>query len=311
MTTQEILNSGLNKTQKGYKLYALGHTRTEVAEWLTNGNYGFAHNIWKKWSDNQTPAILNLPFEYNFNRSFGIELEIYGASREDLIREITRTGVEIEGQSYNHNTTTKWKIVSDSSISGVNGNEIVSPVLSGLDGIEQIKKVCIGLNRAGAKINNSCGFHVHFGATDFNLDNFKNLLTSFTHLEDKFDEINPTSRRSNNNHFCKNVSSIANGNRTTAIQKINGATSISNLSSSVFNGGRYFKLNVQSFQRHGTVEFRQHSGTTQFSKIKNWILICGRLVEYAKQNGVTNNFNSFLNESLQDYVSDRAVDLVA
>lgn len=45
MTTQEILNSGLNKTQKGYKLYDLGHTRTQVSEWVTNGNYGFAHNI--------------------------------------------------------------------------------------------------------------------------------------------------------------------------------------------------------------------------------------------------------------------------
>ena len=123
-------------------------------------------------------------------------------------------------------------------------------------------------------------------------------------MEDKFDEIQPTSRRANSNTYCKNVSSIANGNRTSAIQKINGASSISNLSSSVFNGGRYFKLNVQSFQRHGTVEFRQHSGTTTFSKIKNWILICGRLVEYAKQNGVTNDFNSFLNESLQDYVTD-------
>jgi hypothetical protein len=110
MTTQEILNSSLNKTQKGYKLYALGHTRTEVAEWLTNGNYGFAHNIWKKWSENQIPVTHNLPFEYNFNRSFGIELEIYGASREDLIREITRAGVEIEGQSYNHNTSTKSRV---------------------------------------------------------------------------------------------------------------------------------------------------------------------------------------------------------
>ena len=48
-----------------------------------------------------------------------------------------------------------------------------------------------------------------------------------------------------------------------------------------------------------------------FSKIKNWVLICSRLVEYAKQNGVTNNFNAFLNESLLDYTTDRAVDLVA
>lgn len=311
MTTQEILNSDLNKTQKAFKLYALGHTRTQVSELITNGNYGFAHNIWKKWLDNQTPLITNLPFEYNFNRTFGIELEIYGASREALIREITRAGVNIESQSYNHNNNSQWKIVSDSSISGSNGNEIVSPVLRGLDGIEQIKKVCIGLQRAAAKVNTSCGFHVHFGATDFNLDNFKNLLTSFTHLEDKFDEINPSSRRLNKNHYCKNISSITNGNRVTAIQKINNASSIADLRSSIFNGGRYFKLNVQSFERHGTVEFRQHSGTTTFSKIKNWILICGRLVEYAKQNGVTNDFNSFLNESLQDYVTDRAVDLVA
>ena len=42
MTTQEILNSSLNKTQKGYKLYELGHTRAQVAEWITNGNYGYA-----------------------------------------------------------------------------------------------------------------------------------------------------------------------------------------------------------------------------------------------------------------------------
>ena len=82
MTTQEILSSSLNKTQKGYKLYSLGHTRTQVAEWLTNGNYGFAHNIWKKWLESQTPQITNLPFEYNFNRSFGIELEIYGSKHQ-------------------------------------------------------------------------------------------------------------------------------------------------------------------------------------------------------------------------------------
>jgi hypothetical protein len=311
MTTQEILISSLNKTQKAYKLYSLGHTRTQVSEWITNGNYGFAHNIYKKWLDQQNPIITSLPFEYNFNRTFGIELEVYGASRESLIREITRAGIQIEGQTYNHRTSTQWKIVSDSSISGANGNEIVSPVLTGLDGMEQIKKICIGLNRAGAKINNSCGFHVHFGANDFNLDNFKNLLTSFTHLEEKFDDIIPASRRANNNSFCKNISSITAGNKITTIQKINSATSINSMASSVFGGGRYYKLNVQSFLRYGTVEFRQHSGTTQFSKIKNWILICGRLVEYAKQNGVTNDFNSFLNESLQDYVSDRAVDLVA
>ena len=104
MTTQEILNSSLNKTQKGYKLYELGHTRAQVAEWLTNGNYGFAHNIWKKWMESRATQILNLPFTFNFNRTFGIELEIYGADRDRLITEMRRSGVDVQGESYNHNT---------------------------------------------------------------------------------------------------------------------------------------------------------------------------------------------------------------
>ena len=92
-------------------------------------------------------------------------------------------------------------------------------------------------------------------------------------------------------------------------EKINTSNSITELVN-VF-GSRYFKLNLQSFNRYGTVEFRHHSGTTTFSKIKNWILIYSRFVDYAKQNGVTNNFNAFLNESLLDYTADRAIDLVA
>ena len=37
-------------------------------------------------------------------------------------------GIEIKSQSYNHYTSTKWKIVTGSSISGTNGNEIVPQV---------------------------------------------------------------------------------------------------------------------------------------------------------------------------------------
>ena len=95
MTTQEILNSSLNKTQKGYKLYELGHTRQQVAEWLTNGNYGFAHNIWKKWMDSRATQIINLPFTFSFNRTFGIELEVYGVDRERILNEMRRKGMEL------------------------------------------------------------------------------------------------------------------------------------------------------------------------------------------------------------------------
>ena len=97
MTTQEILNSGLNKTQKAFKLFELGMTRKQVSELITNGNYGFAHNIWKKWMETRTPQIQNLPFTFEFNRTYGIELEVYGVDRERLINEISRAGIPVQG----------------------------------------------------------------------------------------------------------------------------------------------------------------------------------------------------------------------
>ena len=304
MSYQAILsNSTLNKTQKAKALFSLGYSRREVATWITNGNYGFAHNIWKKWLECQpvTPVI-NTPFEFTFQRTFGIELEIYGPSRTTLLQKLRAEGINVEGEGYNHSTRGHWKIVTDSSIRGENGNEIVSPVLSGVEGIEQIKKVCIALGKAGAKVNKSCGFHVHLGANDLNVDNMKTLVRSYMNLENSIDTIMPESRRGNNNTYCKNLSSVP------GIQsKVQNAAAIINLQTAF--GGRYFKLNLQSITRHGTVEFRQHSGTITFSKIKNWLLICARMVEFAKLNGVVTSMNPFLNESLQDYVNDRAIDV--
>ena len=311
MTQEQILQSSFTKTKKAYLLYDLGYTRAQVAELITNGNYGFAHNIWKKWNDlysTQTANVTALPFEFSFNRSFGIELETYGASRDRLIQEFRTAGLTLVSESYNHDTRNYWKVVTDASITGGDGNEIVSPVLYGIEGIEQIKKACIALNRAGAQINNSCGFHVHFGISDLSLDNIKNLAKNHIEMENSFDSIVPASRRLNNNTYCKSLTSIA-STKTLAISKMDAATSIREFVS-IFTT-RYVKMNFQSYTRQGTVEFRQHSGTTTFSKIKNWILICARLIEYTKQNGFTNNINYILNESLQDYFNDRTVDLAA
>lgn len=254
MSYQAILsNSTLNKTQKAKALFSLGYSRRDVATWITNGNYGFAHNIWKKWNEEIGSAIVSLPFEFTFQRTFGIELEIYGPSRVTLLSKLRAEGIEVEGELYNHTTRNHWKIVTDSSIRGENGNEIVSPVLRGLEGIEQIKKVCIALSKAGAKVNKSCGFHVHIGADDLNVDNFKSLVKSYINLENSFDAIMPESRRGNTNTYCKNLTSVSN-----IVNKVEASSTVTEMAR-VF-GGRYYKLNLQSYLKYSTVEFRQHSG---------------------------------------------------
>lgn len=313
MTQEQILNSSFSKTKKACLLFELGLTRTQVAGLVTNGNYGFAHNIWKKWNEQRNGIVANepysiAPFDFEFNRTFGIELEVYDASRDRLIAAFRNEGLTLVGEEYNHNTRTHWKIVRDGSIQGANGNEIVSPVLCELDGIEQLKKATIALNKAGAKINTSCGFHVHFGITDLSIDNIKTLAKNHIELENAFDSIVPSSRRLNNNTYCKSLTSVATS-KSVVITKLNAATTINEITQ-LFHT-RYLKMNFQSYNRQGTVEIRQHSGTTTFSKIKNWVLICARLIDFSKQNGLTNNINSILNESLQDYFNDRAIDLAA
>ena len=313
MTVQEILNSSNTKTKKAYLLFDLGHTRSQVAEWVTNGNYGFAHNIWKKWDAVRTGTALDqpisiAPFEFEFNRTFGIELEICGPNRDRLINCFAAQGLTLASQNYNHTTPTTWKIVSDSSIRGTEGNEIVSPVLQGTNGLDQLRRATIALGKAGAKVNTSCGFHVHFGAQDLSIDNFKTLAKNHINLEAAFDALVPESRRANKNTYCKSL--VTDGrSKSDVIAKINACNTISEMTR-LFHS-RYVKLNFQSFVRQGTVEVRHHSGTVTYSKIKNWVLICARLVEASKQNRIVNNLNEILNEALTEYVQDRAIDLAA
>ena len=53
------------------------------------------------------------------------------------------------------------------------------------------------------------------------------------------------------------------------------------LASHMPDNHRYCKVNLKSFRRHGTIEFRHHSGSTDFEKISNWIILTQAIVERA------------------------------
>ena len=72
---------------------------------------------------------------------------------------------------------------------------------------------------------------------------------------------------------------------------------------------RYFKVNPISYDRHKTIEFRQHSGTTDYEKISNWILFLAKLVEFSYKKEITecNSIEEipFLKESEKQYFINR------
>jgi len=301
MNTQEILNSGLNKTKKAVELMKLGWTNRQVADALMNGNVGFAYNVRKKYLNETIRNGATQIAPFLFNRKFGIEIEAFGVNRSTLLRELRQEGIEVEDEGYNHTTRPHWKIVTDGSISGENPFEIVSPILEGEDGLQQLDKVSRALVRCHARINKSCGMHVHLDASDLNLKAWKNIYKSYINLEDMIDSMMPLSRRSNNGGYCK---SLIIANKETLMNKIDGLTTVAGISR-LYNS-RYFKINAQSYARHGSIEFRQHSGTIEFHKIKNWLMILAQMVHRSQYETAT-NFD-FLNADAKAYLDERIQD---
>ena len=237
--------------------------------------------------------------------TFGVELETLCLSRSVLESRMIDAGVICQIENYNHNNSkTSFKIVADCSVKadGKVSAEIVSPILKGKKGLVDLKKVCEVLN-TNTTVNKTCGLHVHVGAENFTVQQFRNLYINMYRLENLIDSFMPISRRENT--YCKSYSSIS--NYESRINLCNNTAQIAD----VFCNHRYFKINPVSYTRHKTVEFRQHGGTTEFEKVEMWVNFLRKLVVYSRTNRVENvrsvNDLTFLNETEKTFFNNRVL----
>lgn len=233
----------------------------------------------------------------NDDLTFGVEIEILSTvDRQTIATALQAEGINAAVEGYNHRVCEGWKIITDSSC----GLEVVSPILSGEQGLNQVKKVAETLNRIGCKVDKTCGLHVHIGADALGVKKVKSIVRRWLNNEHHLDSIQPQSRRGNNNYFC---ASLAN---TFDASALDHCRTIKTLSQSQCT--RYSKLNLQSYRRHQTIEFRHHSGTTDATKITNWIKFlldfCTTSVNNTEDNGFDALFTS--NEIKRFYNSRKA-----
>lgn len=204
--------------------------------------------------------------------TFGVEIECYNVLRSDLINQVRQRSIAIESEGYNHNDNERYyKIVSDASISGINGQEVVSPILKGENGMNSLKMVCDSLVAVGAKVNRSTGLHIHFDASSISDAHFVNIFKNYKKLEPIIDSFMPNSRRANNNGYCASLRGLDYDTCETKSDIIR------------LNRTRYRKVNAESYLRHKTIEFRQHSGTIEYTKISNWILFLREMINYSEK----------------------------
>ncbi|MGI4873365.1 MAG: amidoligase family protein [Janthinobacterium lividum] len=289
MTTAQILAStGTTKTWKMQQLFALGLSRREVASMMSVG-YGFAQNVYAAWlaagrstTAPAAPRALVTPVAFTpgaLTRTFGVEIEAFGVTRAALLAELRAQGLQAQDAGYTHATTPHWKIVSDGSITGPNSFELVSPVLRGLEGLAELEKACRALKICNAQVNASCGLHIHFGARDLAVEHFRQLVRNYLVLEPTIDQLMPTARRANNATYCLGL--LRGRTQVEAERTILAATTVEALALAANGNSRYFKVNLKSFSVHGTVEFRQHSGSTDYEKISMWIKFLHNLIDYS------------------------------
>jgi hypothetical protein len=227
-----------------------------------------------------------VPFTGSYlSQTFGVEFEVImpdDVTHARLAELLTAAGVETRSEFYGHATRSYWKVVTDGSLGDYSrGAEVVSPILTGEEGLEQVRKIARALKLSGCKVNERCGLHVHVGARGRPVEFFKGLMRVYQTFErTAIDSVVSFSRRESRNIYCRalNVSERALGL----------VSHIEDFASSPWNqASRYTKLNIfghrgqannaGAYWRHGTVEFRQHQGTVDADKASMWVRLCLRM----------------------------------
>ena len=186
---------------------------------------------------------------------FGIELEVVGMSPEDAAALLVRSGVSCNSPSVRHTTQSTWKCVRDGSVS--NGFELVSPPMEfNDDTFAAIRNICTILQDAGCGVNTSCGFHVHIEVAQLAAQHVANIYNRYRKFQYKINNFLSRDRR--NNTYCR-----------AAASDLRPADTIAELASQ--RPDRYATVNLQSFIKYGTIEFRQHQGTINASDIVSWV----------------------------------------
>lgn len=201
-------------------------------------------------------------------RQFGVEIEFIGTAtvRDNLIAEMRLRGVAVAYEGYTHAVRRGvWKIVRDASVSG--GWELVSPPIRGEAGMAELERACEALAAAGATVNRACGLHVHHDLAGLDAASIGRLARGWSNNQRNTNDLVAASRRSS--QWAQPLTS-RDVVRVEALRSTDRDSVRRHFNSYVID--RYRSLNFASFPRYGTVEVRQHQGTTNFRKIAAWIV---------------------------------------
>lgn len=297
----------------------------------------FKHRVKNKYFEGEKNHFKSNTFKINpFNRMVGIELETIGGdffSSLDLPEEIKDfVTCHYDGSLYDSNCygeeddldSDLYKKDYDQNTNydlRGSGREFVTNPANGDELFKKLEILCSFLNKKRCLINKSCGFHVHYDARNLDEATVKKIYTVLSVFQDTFYNMLPPSRKES--RYCRPVKDN--------YRKLFGTKFdyfwydceeeklLKNMKVDKYNSTRYVGINFHSLAQHNTVENRMHSGTINFVKIRNWVLINQILIDYAinsewksifKLNGSLEQLNRIISDYEKKYSILKNYDLV-
>lgn len=313
----EVLTSKKTKSAKRYDLSKLGLTNLDIQVLFKTHSDVIEQTSVEgtrtpRTTGERRATINALAMKY----TFGVEIECFNAPRQTLMQALANNHLRAQNRTEYRDAHTgsyarAYRLVHDGSIEGANGVECVTPILKGTRGFNSLQSCCNALNSIGARVNASTGLHVHVGG-GISEKQYINTFINYYRLEQVIDTFMAASRRDAYyaaaiHHTNQNYHNQVDTNLLCRAQSV---TDVYN----AFHGNRYYKINVCSWQRHSTIEFRQHSGTTNFEKIRMWSLFCLKLVAWSADNRLRSDVRTiddipFLNNREKEWFKQRAIAL--
>ena len=228
------------------------------------------------------------------SQNFGIEIEMTGLTRSAAARIIagyfatqaTHVGGAYDAYTIRDEQNRQWKVVSDASIRCRNGNnraasrdysvEFVSPICQYED-IETVQELVRKLRTGGARVNDSCGIHVHVDASAHTPQTLRNIVNIMAAKEDLL--YKTLQVKVNREHYCQKAD-------TRFLEDLNHKRpkTMDDVEELWYNGrggrydhydnSRYHALNLHSVFSKGTIEFRLFNSTLHAGEVKSYIQLC-------------------------------------
>ncbi|PAC27767.1 amidoligase family protein [Flectobacillus sp. BAB-3569] len=279
-----LANQKITKNVQIRQLLSLELSFLEVAQ-LTNSSISLVKKIFLKyWPEKADLIKFSIK---DFDVKFIFRIEGFGVNKDEIYKSLIDAGLSVNKPSNLAQELTFWNVIDNKSIVEYKSFEVKSPIIKGIEGLNQIKIVLDCLKKLRMKTNDYCSIHIHFLTAFTDPNHLHNAVINYIRYENVIDKFHKPCRRLDENPYCKSLISYEN-----ALLQIGNDTQ----KLSIVGPNQNHKLNFPNKIHLGTICFSHQNSTTNYTHVENWIVFLDNLFQFSKfeqVNTISANIKSF------------------